>query len=202
MQGTNSWAQKAQFYAQISLVYTMTVAFGWFTLHPVHRLPGSQLVSITKAQQVPVSPALSRPGAISGKPVRLVIPDSGIALAIDDGYYDSDTNAWTLSPTHAQFAMTSSLSNTEAGDTFVYGHNNNLVFGALRHNTPAIGAKAMVFTDNGHIFTYKFQSVSSLTPDDTTALHYQGPPVMTIQTCTGSTNEWRTLFRFTLEQVV
>ena len=92
--------------------------------------------------------------------------------------------------------MFSSLANNAGGDTFIYGHNNDFVFGALRHNTPQPNALALIYTDNGHIFSYSFQSVTSVAPNDVSALDYRGRPIMTIQTCTGSLNEWRTMYKF------
>jgi hypothetical protein len=142
-----------------------------------------------------VRPASSRP-AISGRPVRIVIPASGVDLPVDPGYYNVATGEWTLSGYHAQFAMMSSLANDQGGDTFIYGHNNNYVFGALRHHTPLPDATALVYTDNGHVFTYSFISSSSFVPTDTSVFTYSGPPMLTIQTCTGGLNEWRTMYKF------
>lgn len=201
MQGVHtSLAVKLRYYTSLSSVYIVTIALGWFVLHPVAR-PHTQLVSLTQPQQSKIVAMLAKPDAISGKPVRIVLPASGLDLPIDEGVYDT-TNGWTLSGYHAQFAVGSSPANNQAGDTFIYGHNNNYVFGALRHRTPDVGEQALIYTDNGHVFSYLFQSTASLTPDDTSVLSYQGPPVLTIQTCTGSFNEWRTLFRFSFDKVV
>jgi sortase (surface protein transpeptidase) len=98
--------------------------------------------------------------------------------------------------------MISAVANNTSGDTFIYGHNNDYVFGAFRHITPTPGATAFVYTANGHIFDYTFDSSLNLSPDDTSILTYQGPPVLTIQTCTGSVNEWRTMYRFNFDKVV
>lgn len=154
---------------------------------------------IQKSRPMPI--AAAAPLRISGRPVRIVIPDSQVDLPIDPGYYDDTTGSWTLSGYRAQFAMMSTLANNLGGDTFIYGHNNNYVFGALRHHTPAVGATAYVYTDNGHIFTYTFVSSSSYDPNDTSVLDYNGPSILTIQTCTGSLNEWRTMYRFIFNSV-
>jgi LPXTG-site transpeptidase (sortase) family protein len=201
MQGSHSWLETARYYTSLSLVYILTVAFGWLALHPIQR-PPAPLAFQVQLEQLAAIKHLQLPTGISGKPIRIVIPDSGVDLPIDDGYYDEASGEWTLSGDRAQYAVSSSLANTQAGDTFIYGHNNNHVFGALRHNTPAVGAQALVYTDNNHIFSYRFATTKSLTPDDTSALHYQGKPQLTIQTCTGSFNEWRTLFQFSFDKVV
>jgi hypothetical protein len=98
--------------------------------------------------------------------------------------------------------MVSALANNAAGETFVYGHNNDFVFGSLRHKTPAIGSVALLYTDNGHIFEYHFSAVTSLSPSDTSVLDYSGTPILLIQTCTGSLNEWRTEYTFQFYKVI
>lgn len=198
----HSWVQKVRYFSSITLLYGLTLAFGWHVLRPAHSLAQSRPVSFTQVTQTPHLPIAPRVTVISGRPVRIVIPDSAVDLPVDPGYYDDVNGSWTLSGLRAQFGMVSTLANNAGGETFIYGHNNNSVFGPLRHVTPALGASALLYTDNGHIFAYAFQSVTSLAPDDISALHYQGPPVLTVQTCTGSVNEWRTLFRFNFVKVV
>ncbi len=193
--------QRVRFAGSVSTLYVLTLLFGWYVLHPVQYLAHTEPISLTRTQQTPHLPAAVKV-VISGKPIRIVIPDSGIDLPVDEGYYNDADHSWTLSGYHAQFAMMSTAANDSGGDTFIYGHNNNNVFGALRHNTPAAGASALLYTDNGHIFAYRFDNARSLTPDDTSVLHYNGPPKLTIQTCTGSIDEWRTLFTFNFEKVM
>ncbi len=199
MQYEHAWFQKVRYYNSVYLVYLLTILFGWYAIHPVAALGHKPSTAISQIKSAPFIPIAA---PVVGKPVRIVIPASGVDLPIDDGSYDSVTNSWTLSGLRAQYATISSLANNSNGDTFIYGHNNNSVFGALRHNTPAVGAQALIYTDNGHIFAYNFQSVLSLTPDDTSVLDYQGPPILTIQTCTGTVDEWRTLFKFDFDKVV
>jgi hypothetical protein len=202
---TASWLQKARYGANLGAIYLLTIAFAWYAVHP-HTTFKS--VAITKAEQRPHLIA-AKPGVteISGLPIRIVIPGSSwnglvVDLPVDQGYYDSASNSWTLSGRHAQFAMVSSLANNVGGDTYIYGHNNDYVFGALRHVTPTVGAIALLYTSNGHIFSYKFVSATNVAPDITSVLKYQGPPIMTIQTCTGSLNEVRTLYRYAFDKVV
>lgn len=152
-----------------------------------------------KAEPLKAAPPAFIP--ISGKPVRLVIPDSNIDLPIDEGFYNETDGSWTLSDFHLQYAMMTMLANNHTGNTFIYGHATDRVLGTLTRQTPTVGSLAQVYTDNGHIFTYKFQSSRSLTPDDTSIFSYSGPPILTVQTCTGSVSEWRTMFTFTFEKV-
>lgn len=201
MRARYTWLPKLRYYSNVSIVYVLTIAFLAFAIHPQLFEPRVQTAALTRAQQQPQLPHNTKAALVAGRPVRIVIPDSHVDLPVDEGYYSSATNSWTLSGYRAQFAMISSLANNQGGDTFIYGHNNNYVFGALRHVTPASGAPALIYTENGHIFAYKFQSVSSLEPNDTTVLTYDGPPILTIQTCTGSLDEWRTMYRFDFDKV-
>lgn len=194
--------KKVRYYSSVSTIYVLTLLFGWYALRPVVVLSHSRPVALTRVQQTPHLPTVPAKVVIAGKPVRIVIPDSGVDLPVDEGYYNDTDHSWTLSGYHAQFAMISTQANDSAGNTFIYGHNNNHVFGPLRHVTPTKNAVALIYTDNGHLFSYKFHSVISLNPDDVSVLDYKGPPLLTIQTCTGSVDEWRTLFNFTFDKVV
>lgn len=184
---------KGRFYASVLLLYVATIGGMWY-IGQVNNLPQAQPVAAIS----PVKPPLPTPTfvLVSGKPVRIVIPDSGIDLPVTDGYYNPADGSWTLSEDHAQFAMMSFLANNLSGSTFIYGHGTDAVFGRLGAVTPAIGAIATVYTDNGHVLNYKFESMRNLTPNDTSALSYTGPSILTIQTCTGSFSEWRSMFQF------
>ncbi len=191
---------RVRYISSVSVIYVLTLLFAWLAFQPFFISQRSAI--LTRAVQRPFVPAAEHQKVISGRPIRLVIAGSSIDLPIDQGYYNSNDSSWSLSGYDAQFAMLSTLANNTAGDTFIYGHNNNFVFGALRHESPVVGSLALVYTDNNHIFEYKFQSSSKITPDDTSSLSYSGPPIMTIQTCTGSVNEWRTMYRFNFVRLV
>jgi sortase (surface protein transpeptidase) len=191
---------RIRFYVTVVALYGLTLWTGWYAVRPVSALDHTS--RLTRAEQHPHTPVIKAVPIISGRPVRIVIPDSGIDLPVDPGYYDAATDSWTLSGYNAQFAMISTLANDHAGETFIYGHNNNYVFGALRHNTPALGAQALIYTDNNRIFSYTFANSTSVDPSDVSYLNYAGPPQLVIQTCTGSFNEWRTMYVFNFDKVV
>ena len=201
------WLRRIRFFGVTGLIYAATVLclFGAATA-PARALTQSRqqtaalLRAIARSTPKP-NPSGPLPLRVSGRPVRIVIPDSAVDLPVDPGYYDSITGNWTLSGYRAQFAMMSTPANNLSGDTFIYGHNNNFVFGALRHRTPTPGATALLYTDNNHIFAYSFVNSSSYSPDDTSVLTYTGPSMLTIQTCTGSLNEWRTMYRFVFKDI-
>jgi sortase family protein len=198
-----SWLESIRYSAILTGIYLLTITFAVYVIQPsLSPLRQSRPVALTRAAQQPRLPVTAPVRVMAGRPVRLVIADDGIDLPVDEGFYNSSDDSWTLSGYHAQFAMLSTLANNVGGETFVYGHNNNYVFGPLRHATPPVGTTALIYTDNGHIFSYIFRGVHSVGPSETTVLAYDGPPILLIQTCTGSLNEWRTEFTFAFDKVV
>ena len=188
--------KKARFYFKLISYYMLTLAFMILAVRPATPHANANLLKQEKSLQSEL------PALVAGKPVRIVIPDSKVDLIIDDGFYTPSSNTWTLSGTRAHFAHLSSLANNQKGLTLIYGHNNNNVFGALRKVTPNPGALAYIYTENGKVFEYAYESVYSVTPNDTSALSYEGPPILTILTCTGSLDEWRTLYKFNFVRVL
>ena len=184
--------RKTRFYVAVGLVNIASV----FTLMAVNNpVSSSRAVSIPQAKAI-----VQKPDTVIGKPVRLVIPSLNITLAIDEGNYNPADASWTLSGYNAQFAMPTHLANDQTGNTLVYGHNNKYVFGPLKQLQP--GAIVEIMTDNNHLFYYKLQSVYTIQPDDVSIFAYDGPPILTLQTCTGNWNELRTMSAFTLDRVV
>ena len=195
-----SWVQRVRFYLTSALLYFVSVAgvgFAVYTPYVAAKAPVTPAPVHAVAQ--PVKPTIP---LIAGRPIRIVIPSRYVDLPLIPGTYDKVTDSWTLSGYKAQFATASSPANNIGGETFIYGHNNDYVFGALRHAVPSPGAEALIYTDNHHVFAYTFEKSWSVGPYDVSTLNYQGPPVLLIQTCTGSFNEWRTMYLFKFERVV
>ncbi len=201
MPEARSVRHKVRFYISAGLLYSFVLFGVVFLTLPVSPITQSRPVALTKASTY-VAQNSRTVQRISGIPIRLVIPGSAIDIPVNPGYYNAATGQWTLSGFDAQFASVSSPANNVTGETFIYGHNNDFVFGSLRHNTPLAGSLALLYTSNGHIFSYTFQSVVSLGPTDTSVLDYNGPPILMIQTCTGSLNEWRTEYTYSFNKVV
>ncbi|MBA3758358.1 sortase [Candidatus Saccharibacteria bacterium] len=184
--------RKTRFYVAVGLVNVASV----FTLMTVNNpVSSSRAVTIPQAKSV-----VQKPDAVIGKPVRLVIPSLNLQLQIDEGFYNPADASWTLSGFNAHFAMPSMLANDQTGNTLLYGHNNKDVFGPLKQLAP--GAIVEVLTDNNHLFYYKLQSTTTIPPEDVSIFAYEGPPILTLQTCSGNWNELRTMSTFTLDRVV
>jgi sortase (surface protein transpeptidase) len=192
---------KVRFIGSIALLYLLTIAAVGYALQP-SRLLTTPVHAQQYKSTIKHEPVKSRFVLVSGKPVRIIIPDYSIDLPIDEGAYDA-SGAWTLSDTRAQFALISAPANNAGGNTFIYGHGTDAVFGKLGATTPTPGTIAQIHTANGRIFTYRFVETRNLTAADTWVFDdvTSGAPRLTVQTCTGSFSEWRTMFTFAFEKV-
>jgi hypothetical protein len=121
-------------------------------------------------------------------------------LPIIPGYYDKQTQKWTLTLNEVQYATITPEPNDVAGNTFLYGHYRQAVFARL-HTIPA-NAQAIVKTSNGHIFYYQLSGIRVTNPGDDSVFTYRGAPILTIQTCTGLFFQNRQFFTFSLQKVV
>jgi LPXTG-site transpeptidase (sortase) family protein len=188
-----SFIRKARYYSSVSVLYVLTLLFAvWvFKLTP---LPGQKIVSAINP--VVASDAPTVKPLITGKPVRIVIPSQNIDLPVDEGFYNEENNSWTLSAYRAQFARLSNFANDAEGNTFIYGHNNKFVFGPIKNIQQS--DQAVVYTDNNHTFYYEFENTYAVSPENTSILSYEGPPILTVQTCSGNWNEQRQMYTFKL----
>lgn len=150
-------------------------------------------------------PALARPKlsspetvpAVKGTPTRIVVASLAIDLSVRVGSYDLATNNWTTGPTSAYFADSSLPVNDSNGRTLIYGHAQSQVFGRLPEITP--DTEALVYTDNGYVFHYRYKSTHDVVPSDTSVFTEDGPPTLVLQTCTGNWDAYRALFSFKFE---
>lgn len=131
---------------------------------------------------------------VAGLANRIVVKSLRIDLPVLYGQYHSTSKTWDLSSDKAQFASLSKLNNNKTGNTLIYGHNNKQVFAKL--NQIKSGAEALVYTDNGHVFKYVYKSSVETSPNDASVFYYQGPPMLTLQTCSGIWYQNRQLFSF------
>lgn len=185
---------RARYISSVATSYLVTLLFVLYIFNPgiIHSQKAEALRSEAITQAMPAR-------IIAGSPIRVVLPDSGIDLQVDRGVYDKESNSWTLSGYNAQFAEVTALANNYSGNTFIYGHNNKYVFGHIKNIQP--GQKALIYTDNNHVFSYSYVSTVGVDPSDTSVLDYRGPSILTIQTCSGNWNEVRQLYKFKFQKV-
>lgn len=191
--------QKARYYSSVSGLYLMTLLFALYVFSPwfLYNKPTPFTAAVLAQPSLPLPAAAVK--ITSGKPVRVVIPRLSLDLPVNEGLYNPSDQTWTLSGYHAHFATISKLANDYSGSTFIYGHNNKHVFGPLKSLIP--GDHVQLFTDNGHVFLYTYQNSENVKPDQVSLFDYQGPPILVIQTCSGSFNEWRQVFFFNLNKL-
>ncbi|HVX48468.1 MAG TPA: sortase [Candidatus Saccharimonadales bacterium] len=138
----------------------------------------------------------AKKATISGTPSHIDIPAVNISVDIEPGYYNKTSQTWTLSLTKAEYATVTPPANNGGGNTFIYGHNRWAVFYKLLKVQD--GDEAIVTTSNHHTFVYKMTGRHDTSPNDTSLFHYQGPPILTLQTCSGMWYQNRSLFVFKL----
>lgn len=136
---------------------------------------------------------------VQGKPVSINIPSLNLTVAITDGIYYEKSRTWSLSNTQAHYALMTPPVNNKNGNTFIYGHNRKGVFNTL--SKMQLGDRAIVTTDNGHKFVYQLKQTLETDPYDDSLFRYQGPPILTLQTCSGRWYQNRQLFTFDLVEV-
>jgi sortase (surface protein transpeptidase) len=151
-----------------------------------------------KITQTPVTTP-AKP-VISGHPVSISVPSVRINdVSVVDGNFNAKTQEWTLGLHVAQWGVMTPQPNDTAGNTYIYGHYRPEVFAYLHIIKP--GAEAILTTDNGYRFVYTFDRSIDVDPSDTSLFNYQGPSILTIQTCSGSWFQNRQLFTFTFNRV-
>jgi LPXTG-site transpeptidase (sortase) family protein len=190
--------ESLRFYAFIGIFFML----GGFLLSSQHFIQAwqqknSQPVFAQPANQVSNTPAKA---TVSGFPSHISLPNVGISIDIDPGYYNKTSQTWTLSLTKAEYATITPLPNNGGGNTFIYGHNRWEVFYKLLK--VQAGDQAIITTTNNHKFTYQMTSRRDTSPTDSSLFTYQGPPVLTLQTCSGFWYQNRSLFVFKLVQAV
>lgn len=156
------------------------------------------------ALSTPVTPQKAeplQPSASTGMPTRIELPSLSKTLSVLPGQYNPATTNSTLSDTDALFMTNlSEQPNNVRGNTFIYGHATDQVFGRLPKLTP--GDKVQVYTENGYVFTYAYTSNQTVKPNDA-AFNTQffnkarsGAPRLTLQTCSGLYSQNRTFYHF------
>ena len=161
-----------------------------------HLRTNFETINAMPASHSTVRASAPKAATISGQPTHIAIPSLNMSLPVIPGYYYPATKEWTLTLSEVQYATITPPPNNASGNTYLYGHYRPEVFAYL--HLIKIGADAVITTSNGHTFTYQLESIRSTVPTDDSLFKYQGPPILTIQTCTGTFFQYRQLFTFKL----
>lgn len=189
--------QHIRFYLFTALCFVLAGAF-LSSPYWVHRLQQNNAapVFVTSSQH----PTASKKATVSGMPAHIDIPGVKISVDVSPGYYNKESQTWTLSKNKAHYATVTPEPNDANGNTFIYGHNRPEVFNKLLGLKN--GDEAIVTTSNNHKFIYKMVDRHDTKPTDDSLFRYQGPPILTLQTCSGFWYQNRSLFVFDLVKVV
>lgn len=190
--------QRARYTLKLLFLYCLSLSMIGYVLGG---FPQSTSAAASSGMLVstPQNPVPSTKPVLRGLPVRLVIDELKLDLPIAKGVYDSVQGTWTISYAAAYYATPTPLVNDNAGTTLIYGHNDWRVFNILHLLDP--GDTLRIYTEEGLVFHYVFQSAQNVEPTDVTAIRGDGPPKVILQTCTGNWNQWRRLFEFTLDRI-
>lgn len=134
-----------------------------------------------------------------GTPNRVVVPAVALDISVVPGVYTPESQTWTIGYGTAFHADRSVLPNDNNGTTLIYGHADWAVFGRVIELSE--GATATVYTHEGNVFTYIFESNIQVEPTDTTVINARGSPKLVLQTCSGPFDRYRTLVTFRLTGV-
>lgn len=145
-------------------------------------------------------PAVSLEVADGGEPQSMSIPQLDINLSIIPGNFDQNTKTWNVSRDKAHFATVTKHPNTVEGNTLLYGHNSDAVLGKTRDLK--LGDTLIIKTDKGMSFLYEYSEDKVVDPSDVSIFSYQGPPRVTIQTCTGLFDSMRRFMTFKFKQII
>jgi LPXTG-site transpeptidase (sortase) family protein len=160
-------------------------------------LSNSPILASIAVPTTPMPPVKKEP--IVGTPVRVVVPSVGIDLAVQPGAYNPEYGTWVIGNDSAYHADVTVPVNNANGTTLIYGHAQWGVFGRL----PEVdeGAEALIYTAEGTVFRYIFQSSRQVDPTDVSELTVVGSPRLLLQTCSGPFDAYRTLVAFRLEGI-
>lgn len=184
--------------SKIAIVGLAMTVFGLIGIIPAlynsdsPALAASPTTSETASAPTEVVKEEVAPDSISGHPVRVVAPTVGVDMNVVDGFYNRDKNEWTLNDDKAMFGTMTTEPNNKSGQTFIYGHATQKVFGKLLNMH--VGDQVEVYTSNGYKFTYTLKETAVVTPQNTGILAYTGSPRLLLQTCVGTFSENRKFF--------
>lgn len=190
---SNVTGQKVWFYSLTGLL-NLAVGVMFYVINiaptPVAAVPQPVIKQPVVVKAIP---------ATQGIPVRVAVPSLSIDLPVAVGSYNPDDGSWTVDATQAYFADASMPINNSNGTSLIYGHAQSTVFETLPQIQPE--AEAIVTTDTGYVFHYRYTSVQQVPPSDVSVFTSVGPPKLVLQTCIGAWSELRALFSFRLESI-
>lgn len=135
--------------------------------------------------------------AVNTQPTAIAVPQLSLSLPVELGVYNNKNATWSISDKAAYYAQpTSRLTNT-GGQTVLYAHNKNNLFGKIKQLNP--GGIVVITDDKNQQWIYTLQSSKKVSPANTEVM-YETPasPKLVLITCDGLFDEYRKLLYFDL----
>ena len=186
---------------RVALLYVAVIAAGVtsYLQTPTEIYEPAAALQPAPVQQVTLTETTKPEKILTGKPVNIRAPSVDINLDVIEGFYDKETDDWTLTDDNAQFAVMTSQPNDSTGNTFIYGHNTSAVFAPLIYMSE--GDEVMVTTSNKLTFTYRYTGVKIVDPTTTSILLPTEEPRLTLMMCEGVFDQHRRVMIFDLVEV-
>jgi len=168
------------------------------------RIVKAQLSQYLKQADSKKAAAASPVSPIKGAPVSISIGRLGINLPVAPGYYNFNTQKWTLDSKHVftnNYTDPNPLVGTDQSRvTVLYGHDIPGIL--VKTSQLAYGDIMTIDTQNGYRFRYYYDKSKVVVPTDTSILTEQntGDPVILV-TCTGTWYQFRHAMYFRLLDV-
>lgn len=161
-----------------------------------------QIINTVKTAQARLAGQAKAPVELKGVPNRIVVPSLSIDLPVVSQSYSQALKTWPVAATTANYATETAQINNLKGQTLIYGHNNQVVFGPLLSIEPQ--AQAFVYTANGHIFEYEYSGSQDISPSQVgvIAIMAKAPAGLNLITCDGAFYQYRHVMNFKLTRAV
>lgn len=123
-------------------------------------------------------------------PTKVKIADQS-PVDVAAGFYED--GQWSLDQSAALFLVSSAVPNLNAGNTIIYGHNTNHIFGGLKKLS---GNEIIELTlANGEVRSYQVKKIEIVKPEQISVLKQTDYPELTIYTCTGWLDSQRLIIK-------
>ncbi len=127
-------------------------------------------------------------------PERVVIPQVGIDLPVFLAEVTNDQ--WQVADEGVSYLLGSGIPGRE-GNTVIYGHNKNNLFGPIRWLEKGVEIK--IFNKKGEEFVYQLTETKTVSPDFVEILSPTKEAILTLYTCTGFWDSQRYVVRARLQ---
>lgn len=129
-----------------------------------------------------------------GTPKEIIMPSINTALQINAGNYTPEKDSWNISDHAAFFAQESAPLMSEKGNTIIYAHNKDILFGNINKLGP--GDVITIKDDNNISHNFEYLSKIEVSPRDPSVFYELEDYKLVLLTCSGLLDQNRLLVFF------